>query len=184
MSPEMLRELREKYRQMLAMRLAHAAGPEEESDVRPRMAALAVRFPGALREIDDLELEEIRARIGSLEASIEEGVPIEPWMEAVALFHRFARGALCAKRWLRRRRVVDEEVSRAFEIDLPGMTFPEEAAEWHRDLGRLAAPPEGRVVQLVFVRVAGRLGISEEEARLRVFGPPRRHRGPANRPPR
>jgi hypothetical protein len=182
MSPEMLRELREKYCEMLAMRLAHAAGPEEEAHVRPRMAALAVRFPGALREIDDLELEEIRARIASLDASIDEGKPFEPWMEAVALFHRLTRGALCAKRWLRRRRVVDDDVSRAFVEELPRMPFPEDAAGWHADLGSLAAPPEGRVVHLVFRRVAGHLRISEEEARLRVFGLSRRRRGAAKSP--
>jgi hypothetical protein len=174
MSPEMLRDLRDKYREMLEMRLAHAAGPEAEGDVRPRMAALAVRFPGALREIDDLPLDEIRARISSLEASMDEGRDLEPWMEAVALFHSFARGALCAKRWLHRRRIVDDAVMRAFLAELSTMTFPEEAAEWRHELGSLAAPPQGRVLHLVFRRVASRLRISEDEARLRVFGAARR----------
>jgi hypothetical protein len=184
MSPEMLRELREKYREMLGMRLAHAAGAEEEDEVRPRMAALAVRFPGALREIDDLELDEIRARIASLDASIEEGRGLEPWMEPVALFHRLARGALCAKRWLQRRRLVDDAVARAFAEELPRMAFPEDAAEWRSDLGNLASPPGGRVVLLVFRRVAGHLRITEEEARLRVFGVPRRERAAMKRAPR
>jgi hypothetical protein len=174
MSPEMLRELRHKYREMLEMRLAHAAGPQAEGDVRPRMAALAVRFPGALREIDDLELDEIRARILSLDASVDEGRDPEPWMEAVALFHTLTRGALCAKRWLHRRRVVDDAVTRAFLADLSTMPFPEDAAEWRHELGSLAAPPRGRVLHLVFQRVASRLRISEDEARLRVFGVPRR----------
>lgn len=176
MASESLRELREKYREMLAMRLEHAAGSESEADVRPRMAALAARFPGALREIDDLELDEIKVRIASLDAAIEGKREVEPWMEAVALFHRLARGALCAKRWLKGRKTVDAAAALAFEAEVHGLAFPEDAREWRSDLAVLAAPPNGRVVGIVFRRVAWRLGIPEVEARERVFGVSRRER--------
>src|ERR1700730_14264997 len=108
-SREALQDLRSKYATMLAMRLAHDAGGEDEADVRRRLARLASRFPGALREIDDLDLDEIRRRLGALDAVLEGRGEVEPWMEAIVLFHALARGALCAKRWLAGRKRVDAE---------------------------------------------------------------------------
>src|SRR5271165_4003571 len=107
LTPREARQLRDKYVEMVAMRVAHAAGQEEAADVRARMSALAARFPGALREIDDLDLVELRTRIAKLEGVLTGALPTEPWMEAVALFHKMTRGALCAKRWLSGRKRTD-----------------------------------------------------------------------------
>jgi hypothetical protein len=168
--------LRDKYAQMLAMRLAHEAGDEDEAQVRTLMAAIASRFPGALREIDDLELAVIRDRIHQLDAVLGGGVPVEPWMEAVALFHELARGALCAKRWLAGRRRVDEDIEGSFAREVEGLAFPEDARAWIGQLARIAAPPRGRLTDLVYARMARVLGTSERQARRLVFGVRRRER--------
>jgi len=171
---EELPALRDKYAQMRAMRLAHAAGDEQPHEVRKAMADLALRFPGALREIDELELTEIEWRIERLGAALSGAIDVEPWMEAMALFHRLARGALCAKRWLSGRRVVTPEVATSFRADAAELAFPNEALDWESHLGAVAAPPAGRVTQLVYERMAVRLAITAEEARSLVFPERRR----------
>jgi hypothetical protein len=171
-----LEQLLAKYAQMLAMRIAHASGEEEGGQVRRRMAELAARFPGALREMDELELAEIRRRIEVVEGVLYEHREVEAWMEAMALFHAMARGALSAKRWLRGRKTIDAAVERAFAEGVPWLPFPEDARAWTGHLARLAAPPRGRVTDLVFARVAESLGTTEAAARRLVFGVSRRER--------
>jgi hypothetical protein len=160
---------------MRAMRLAHSAGEEEPADVRARMADLATRFPGALREIDELELAEIDRRIARLAEVLDGTVSVEPWMEAIALFHRFARGALCVKRWLDGRRQVTPELALSFREASATLAFPREAGVWEPYLEALASPPGGRLTGLVYERVAAELHISCDEVRRLTF-PPRRDR--------
>jgi hypothetical protein len=59
-----------KYSEILAMRVEHVSGRENAARARVRMAELASRFPGALRELDDLDLAEIQGRIAGLEAVV------------------------------------------------------------------------------------------------------------------
>jgi hypothetical protein len=171
-----LRELRAKYVEMLAMRAEHASGSEDAEAVRPRMAELAARFPGALREIDDLEVDEIRRRVSALDQVLRGEREPEPWMAAVARFHELTRGALCAKRWLAGRKRVDATVRAAFDEAVARMAFPEDARRWGQDLARIASPPRGRVTDVVFARLAAELGSSEREVRRLVFGVSRRER--------
>ena len=171
-----LEELRAKYAQMLEMRIAHAAGGVDEDDARLQMAELASRFPGSLRETDDLELTEIRRRIDALDEVLHARREVEPWMEALALFHSMARGALSAKRWLGGRKRVDAEVELAFGRGVAHLPFPEDARDWGGHLARIASPPRGRLTDLVFARLAETLGTSERAARRLVFGVPRRER--------
>jgi hypothetical protein len=173
-SREALEELRTKYAEILALRLAHAAG--DPTDPRRRMAALASRFPGALRETDDLELDVIRARIERLGEVLRGEASPEPWMEAIAMFHALTRGALCAKKWLSRRDPLEPDVAIAFEVEHTAMLYAEDARVWRDDLVRLASPPRGRVTELVFERIAIALGRDLDEARRLVFGTPRRER--------
>jgi hypothetical protein len=162
-------ELRAKYAEMLAMRLAHEAGTEDDG-VQARMAELARRYPGALREIDELELREIRGRLEALEATLRGESEREEWMLAIGLFHALMRGALCAKRWLAGRKVVDGATERAFTAALRGLAFPDDAGAWQGELARLAVPPGGRVSNLVFERLAHQMGTTESDARRLVFG--------------
>jgi hypothetical protein len=173
-TPERYSELRHKYAEMLAMRLAHARG--EDHDARERMAALASRFPGALREIDDLELDEIRRRIDALDSVTRAQVEPEMWMDAIAMFHTLERGALCAKRWLAGKKRVTAEHELAFRTALASLPWPEDARAWQGHLREIAHPPRGRLTDLVFARIAQSLGTSAREARRLVFGVPRRER--------
>jgi len=140
------------------------------------MGRLSSRFPGALREIDDLELTEIRRRIAAIDRALQREEQAETWMEAVALFHSLARGALCAKRWLGKRKHVDADVERAYAAAAPSFAFPKDARLWTRDLARIASPPRGRILDVVFARIAQELSIGEREARFLVFGVSRRER--------
>ncbi len=167
---EDVRDLHVKYVEMLAMRLAHEDGAEDLPRTRARMVALASRFPGALREIDRLELTDLRARIGRLEAVLAGESQGEPWMAAVALFHELMRGALCAKRWLKGKRRVGDSTARAFASELSGLAFPREAQAWLNQLDCIAAPPGGRITDLVYARIALALGTPTSEAQRLVFG--------------
>jgi hypothetical protein len=171
-----LEELRDKYATMLAMRRRHDAGEEDLAEAKQQMTRLAARYPGALREIDELPLDEIERRIAQLEQTMQGVLPVEPWMRALARFHELARGALCAKRWLAGRKHVDAGIERAFAAELPSLAFPEDAGAWAGELDRIAAPPRGRVTDAVFARVARELGTSDQAARRLAFGAPRKER--------
>jgi hypothetical protein len=166
--------LRLKYEEMLRLRLEYERG--EEDDPRRAMMALADRFPGALREIDELSMAEIRGRIEALALASRDDTAIQLWMRAMGRFHALMRGALSAKRWLSGRKNLDLGVGAAFEADVHTLRFAAEAREWAADLPRLAQPPRGRVADLVFERIARELGIQVTEARHLVFGLSRRER--------
>jgi hypothetical protein len=165
-----LEELRGKYVEMLSMRNAHEAGGEDEIAVRVRMAALAVRFPGALREIDRLEIAELRRRVDVLGETLRGDREVEPWMKAIGLFHELTRGALTVKRWLGGRKRVDTALQRRFVNDLPTLPFPNDARAWEDELERIASPPRGRVTEAVLSRLAAALGVSVHEARQLLWG--------------
>jgi hypothetical protein len=167
-------DLSRKYEEILRLRIAHAS--PSEPDPRRDMAQLASRFPGALREIDELSLEDIRARLRALTLAADEPSSASSWMIAVARFHELARGALSAKRWLAGRKVVDDVTRSAFLLDLATLPWPREARDWADDLHRVAAPPRGRVTDLVYERIARDLGVTLAEARVLVFGISRRER--------
>jgi hypothetical protein len=142
------------------------------------MTALAERFPGALREIDDLPLADIRARITALASALRDPAQVLPWMVAIARFHALTRGALCAKRWLSSRATpAEREDLVSYEADMRACRFPEEAIAWSGQLARIADPPRGRITDLVFERLADELGMPIDDARRLVFGEGRRKRG-------
>jgi hypothetical protein len=170
--PSALRALRVKYAVIVELRLAHAAGTEDPRAVRPRLAALAREFPGALREIDRLALDELRRRIAELDSVVAGEREHAPWMAAVALFHELLRGALCAKRWMSTAGPAAEDARRAFEADMPAMAFPDDARRWVDELDAIASPPRGRLTELVLARIATTMAMSLEETRALVL--PRR----------
>ncbi len=171
-----LLELRAKYAEMLAMRLAEPrtgaprAATADPRRLRARMNDLAERFPGALREIDRLPLSTIEQRIAELDAVVGAGSEPSRWMVAVATFHALTRGVLVAKRWLRGRKVVDASFAVRFAQDLPRLPFPADGLAWKGELASVASPPRGRLLDLVFARLARELGTSEGAARHLVFG--------------
>ena len=171
LSKDDLIALRDKYAEMRALREARHDEPPTA-----RLASLAARFPGALRELDDRQLADIRAREAALDEAVGDATRVAPWMAACVCFHRAMRGALAAKRWLGRRRVVDDELRAAFRSAASSLPFPEDARAWADDLARVARPPHGRLTDAVFARVAAELHVTPKEARELVFGRPRRDR--------
>jgi hypothetical protein len=167
--PVELEPLLSKYEQMLEMRLAHEAGTEDPGEVRTQMAELALRFPGALREIDELELGEIRARIDALGMALRGECEKAEWMLAIGLFHAAMRGALSVKRWLAGRKNIDAAIEQAFALEVTALDFPEDARAWRAELPRIASPPRGRLSSIVYERVARQLGTTERRARRLVF---------------
>ena len=141
---------------MLALRKSGA-----EHDPQRRLAALAARFPGALRELDDLPLDEISRRIDDLARAHRDPSHARPWMHAMTRFHALARGALFAKRSL---------------ADGASAHWPAEAHPWRDDLARVQRPPRGRLMDLVYERLATELGTTPAAAKRLVFGTPRRER--------
>jgi hypothetical protein len=172
LSRDALAEMQAKYSELLSLRVAPGPG----DDTRARMVALSTRFPGSLRELDDLELAELVRRSNALDGVLHHGAAVEPWMEALAMFHALARGALCVKRWLSGRKDVDEGLELAFARAVEGLSFPNDARRWQADLRRVASPPRGRMTDAVLALVARALETSERDARLLVFGVPRRER--------
>lgn len=147
--------LLEKYVEMLALRTLDAE--DALADPKPRMRALATRFPGALREIDELPLETIQSRIRSLEKTTQErGEPAE-WMLAMARFHDAMREVLAIKRIIGRRKLTPALRKKAERI----------AKGWA--IERISKPPNGRLVDLVFERVAAEMKITTKRARALVF---------------
>ena len=139
-TPEELLDLRAKYVEMLRLRVEDEASGAP--DPRGAMADLARRFPGALREIDELPLEEIRARADALHAAAADGAKAEPWMAAMVLFHALTRGALAVKRWLGGRKEVDEPTARAFALEAPSLPYGRGDVLVHRVRAVSRARPE------------------------------------------
>lgn len=151
-----LSALREKYREMKRLRAEHHAG--EGGDPRPAMRALASRFPGALREIDELPMELIDARLAAIEWALA-GAPPEPWMIALGRYHAWMRLALGLRLACARERSV--EAARAW---LAGAARPhvDDVDPRELDDAMLAAilrPPGGRLHHVVLSRIGRELGI-------------------------
>ncbi|HSO31351.1 MAG TPA: hypothetical protein VLT33_02510, partial [Labilithrix sp.] len=153
--------LRDKYERILRLRLLHVRAREEaafsEPDPRAAMAELAREFPGALRELDELPLDVIRERVGALAAAENDATAAAPWMHAQVRFHRLARGALGVKRWLGGRPLTPE-LEASFARALPRLPNADDVSVWASSLAAVAKPPRGRVLDLVYARLADELG--------------------------
>ncbi len=156
-------ELIGKYEEIRRLRSETTGAP-------PTLAlrALAARFPGALRELDELALTEVERRLAHLEALAEgRASAAEAWVAPVSLYHRRLREALAAKHWLRGRRALTPAERQDFVVSQGA-----ETAFWAPELERLARPPTGRLTDVVLDRVALELGLSVEALGLVLFGRP------------
>jgi hypothetical protein len=150
--------LARKYRALLALRAAHArdgavAGVAE-------MRALAAEFPGALRELDTLPVDELRARVGALDAAAA-GAPVEPWMAAMAGYHALMRAALAI------RRAGGDAAATGAAVD--ALREATGIALDGGDLAAIARPPRGRLGVYVFARLGATLGRAPDELWQSLF---------------
>lgn len=156
-----LRDLAEKYRTLGRLRREKSSG--EAPPPREVFRRLAERFPGVLNELDTLTLEELDARARDLEHAAA-GAPIEPWMEWLWTFHALLRAALYGKR----RPVSASQLDR-----LAHDASAHAGIDVERNfIERVAAPPGGRIVDLVFEEVSRRFACDEDHVRSVLF--PRR----------
>lgn len=138
-----------KYRQLAAWRRARDRDPEGAVD-RAELRALALEFPGALRELDTLGEAELDRRIRRLEAAADDAT-VDNWMVWIGAYHRWMRAALAVKAGLAGRRRIDETTRQSLA------DAARQAAGTSVDDGfvdAVAAPPQGRLSRLVLSHIA------------------------------
>jgi hypothetical protein len=152
-----------KYDTLAELRRARAAGGAVAE--RGVLRALAREFPGALRELDTVTLEDIDARRRALGAA-GAGASVEPWMAWMVAYHATMRAALVVKaRLSRAKELSDAIVTRAREeaIARTGLSIDD-------DFVRLVArPPHGRLNRAVFERLGQNFGVSPDEIWQTLF---------------
>ena len=132
-------------------------------DPLPRMRALAAKFPGALREIDTLTLDEITARIEALTKAERDPSHAAPWMNAQSRFHALTREALGA----RAKTLAGSTGAHSPLVDARGAqaTSAETALEGE------ALERERGLLTRVYATLAQELSLAPHEAKALVFTP-------------
>jgi len=160
-TPVDLAELAEKYRTLAEMRRRELAGHPPREDAHYR--AIARKYPGALKELDQLELDEIDRREKELALAARTG-EVVLWMRVVHAYHGFLRAALKVKLAYRREKKggTDALSGAALAVlasDEAGFAITESEIE------ELLLPGRCRVVPAATVFVAARTGASLGEVR-------------------
>ncbi len=161
-----MRTLREKYAEMRALREADAHA--DVVDPRPRLRALAARFPGALRELDELPLDVIVSRLAELEAVERGELPVPRWARAQCLYHGWMRAALGARRAAGRDRDRGRAARWIETQHRPGDDDPSVDA-LAQALDGVLRPPHGRLNQWAFERVAEELATDRADVERLLF---------------
>jgi len=162
-----LAQLARKYRTLGELR--RSQHQLTAAKARAPLGDLAREFPGALRELDVLPLDEIDRRAEQLEAAAVAGAS-EPWMEWLFAYHAVMRAALHVKRSLAGSRRVDDR--RAFELAQSAAR----ATGYRCDVAfvqAVARPRAGRLSVVVFERVEAELGVRPGSIWQALF--PERH---------
>ncbi len=147
-SPADLLRLAEKYRTLAELRRERARGAAVPE--RAVFKALADEFPGCLKELDTLPLEEIDARAAAL-ATAAAGGPILDWMAWLAGYHALLRAALRIRIRSTRSRAVDEARAVSLADDAAAHSGAAVDVAFVRAVLR---PPGGRINPVVFARLA------------------------------
>jgi hypothetical protein len=161
--------LRDKYLEMQRLRIEHAAGDAE--DPRPRLRALSARFPGALRELDQLPMEQIEQRLATLHAVLERAQPAPEWIGLQLAYHGWMRAVLCVKRIAAGSDTVGAD---AVLAELPARYRPEPHEPPLDAIDRAAIvaildPVDGRLNPWVYARVARDYGVEPEAVGRALF---------------
>jgi hypothetical protein len=167
---ETVRALRDKYREIKRLRDADAAG--SIADPRREMAALAQRFPGALRELDELPMDQIEARLFALEqlsASADAHAAPE-WVRLQIGYHGCMRAVLRIKRIAAG--VGDDVAAVLHALALqyePAADEPPRASFDRAAVEAIVRPDGGRLNPWVYGRVAAACGVEPEAVRRALF---------------
>lgn len=159
-----LSALARKYRTLLALRREH----EQTGEVAEREAlrALSREFPGALRELDRMPLDEIERRARALEAASRTRCG-EPWMQWLVAYHALVRAALFIKsQRLEDQGASEEEVARAASIH----ARVDVSAAFVREIRR---PREGRISRTVLQELSERFETPPQQIQSVIKAPSR-----------
>ena len=157
-----LTALRNKYVEMLRMRQDEAPISRRED-----MQRLAERFPGALREIDELPLEHIEERIAVLDRVIAGELELPDWARFLARYHGWLRAALRLKRLTLDADDDTEAMTLVRAAYVPADDEPPLERIDAATLAAIRAPEGGRLNPFIFARVAeDERATPEEVARL------------------
>lgn len=164
--------LREKY--VAIKRLRDAAADGTPIDPRAEMIALSRRFPGALRELDELPMCVIEQRLGQLDAALAKQGPAPEWVLLQLGYHGWMRVALRIKRMA----VGSDERVDAILVQLAASYQPAafEPALEHLDRAAIEAilkPAGGRLNPWVFRCVAAVFGVEPGQVQRALFLPRR-----------
>lgn len=166
---ELLSALRDKYREIKRLRDAAAAG--STLDPKTEMVELARRFPGALRELDELPMQHIEQRLAALEAAADARAEPPAWAALQITYHGWMRAVLRVKRLAAGRRGAQAEAVLG-ELSHRYLPEPDEPPLERLDRAALEAilePPEGRLNPWVFARVAEQHGVDPDTVRRALF---------------
>jgi hypothetical protein len=164
-----LAALREKYREIKRLRDEHATGSSR--DPRARMKALALRFPGALRELDELPMELVESRLATLDAVVTGALAAPEWVTLQIGYHAMMRLALRIKRMARHD--ADDRVGAIL-----GQLAAERLDSWgepllggldRAEIEAILKPEGGRLNPWVYRRVAALHGVEPENVRRALF---------------
>jgi hypothetical protein len=122
------------------------------------LRALAREFPGALRELDTVALDDLDARRHAL-ASASAGGSVEPWMAWMVAYHATMRAALAVKARLARSRALSEKIIADVQRDVSRRIGHSIEEDFVRSVAR---PPEGRLNRVVFDRLGQNFGVSSD----------------------
>ncbi len=146
LAPSELRALSRKYRSLAELRRRQR---EALADRESEIQSLVREFPGVLRELERLPLDEIDRRGEAVERALSGGSG-ERWMAWMMAYHTEMRAALFVRRELRGKRPISDALAR------------EVAARARRELGvrcdfgfvrQVVSPPSGRLTALVLRRL-------------------------------
>jgi hypothetical protein len=138
--------LARKYRTLSELRRSQLATALE---ARGPLRRLADEFPGALRELDTLPLDQIEQRAEALERAAS-GAPRAAWMEWMTAYHQAMRAALFVKRRVGRERELGARD--AFRLATEAARESGYACDAEFVLA-VARPPDGRLNTIVYARL-------------------------------
>jgi hypothetical protein len=165
-SREELAALARKYETLARLRRERAAG----GPVAPRaeLRALAREFPGSLRELDTVPMDEIERRFRALQGAARGAEPAQPWMSWMSAYHTTMRAALFVKARVARAPNLSADLARtAAAAASAHLGLPIDAAF----VRSVASPPRGRLNAVVFDRLAGQFGVAARSIQRALFPP-------------
>jgi hypothetical protein len=176
---ELVRALHNKYLELKGLREEGEtacterppnAGPAHGARARADMAALAARFPGALRELDRLPMSEIDARLRMLSAALESGAPLPEWASWQIALHGSLRAALRIRRLARGGGSPAEALARVRAGYTAASDEPPLACLDAAFVAGVVTPPDGRLTNWAIERVAAGGGVAPSAVEAAVFG--------------